>query len=193
MKTHAPTLDMAGFGEPGYTSHRLANVGSLINALCPTSGTFYLGIGDYQAVRSDLSSAPNTNWIRLPGKKGSEFVDMFDSFPTAGQFTGSSNAVECGPSGTSCGPYSFRTTHPTYGSEEVVQFGKSSSYNSQILFEYCWASASTSTHFIQSDSSSGCGHSWTVWQNGAGTYEQQSRPGSLDRYAWLGVTGTVQL
>ena len=117
---------------------------------------------------------------------------MFDSFPTAGQFTGDSNAVECGPGGTSCGPYHWRTTHPTYGSEEVVQFGRTSSYNSQILFEYCWASSSTATHFVQSDfsGSASCGHSWSVWQSGDGTYEGSGvRPGSEDRYAWLGVTG----
>ena len=50
----------------------------------------------------------------IPIRERREFVDMFDSFPTAGQFTGDSTAVECGPSGTACGPYYFRTNHPTY-------------------------------------------------------------------------------
>jgi len=173
VRINHPTSNQDAEGTPGFGSHRLGNVNTLLTAMCPSTvspARFYVGQHDNDG--STLASGSNSQWIAWTDKIGSEFVDMFDSTPSSASFTGSGMRRS---DGTTNGAYSHTTGHPT--SSGVHQCGTSSSVNSGVLFEYA-APYGTDPN-----------HGFTVWGSGAGQYYNANRPGGTTRFGWLGVSG----
>ena len=171
VKIEHPTSNQNGHGSPGFGSFRLPNAGTLLAQMCPSNGRFYVGQHDTDG--SSLTSASNAQWIAWTDKSGPEFVDMFDSTPSAGQFTGSGMRRS---DGTTNGAYMYDSGHGTTGGVHQCA-GDSGSTNTNIIFEY-------SANFGTDPN-----HGFTVWGNSLGQYYNANRPGSTSRYGWMGVSG----
>ena len=178
-----PTADRSGYGTPHAAgAYELANIPTLLNALCPTTGDFYVGmhnVGTSAVSRVDGVSAQwdPTQWVKFGSHTTTTFVDMFDSDLPLDGFTGTVTRGD----GNGDLTYKWRGSHTDFdGWGHVYQMHSTlvntahGAYNHELILEFAIGAEALDHH-------------WVVWGDGLGEY----RMGGCNNANTCGYSGST--